>query len=126
MKTCPGEFRISLNFVSVVLTGVRTFNGHSQKRRRISSESHGHDNKGFRSATDLCPEDLYPYLKHASEVCCALACRLREVSPEYLAGEIARHFDSELLAIDGGLTLILLLFSAFVFRRVEDSFADVI
>jgi ABC-type polysaccharide/polyol phosphate export permease len=64
-------------------------------------------------------------LKHASEVYCALACKFREAS-KYFGGRIARHFDWKLLAIDGGLTLILLLFSAFIFRRVEDSFADVI
>src|SRR6266567_5289345 len=103
MKTCPGEIRISLNFVCVVLTGVQTSNGHSQKRRRISSESHGHDNKGFRNATDLCPEDLYPYLKHASEVYCALASQIRRGLSRIFGARIARHFDWKLPAIDGGL-----------------------
>jgi lipopolysaccharide transport system permease protein len=39
---------------------------------------------------------------------------------------LGREFDWALLAISAGLTLVLLCCSIYVFRRVEDSFADII
>jgi lipopolysaccharide transport system permease protein len=44
----------------------------------------------------------------------------------FRASLFGRNFDWFQIAIAAGLTLILLLSSAFVFRRVEDTFADVI